>query len=501
MIGSAMAYAFVVAALLSVAALAFERICALGQWPRRFVWLAALLASLVLPCVSMLLYERAAPAVVAIGHATPARSIETTTLRASIEPTPATATRASFNWPDAPKLDVWLLGAWALASAVALIAMTAGFVRLRRLRGTWNEAEHDGQRVWWSDRVGPAVIGWWRPEIVVPYSLRDSAGGAYSFVMAHEQGHIAARDPLLLFAARLLVAIAPWNLPLWWQLRRLRFAIEVDCDARVLAQGCDPVAYGHTLLSIAEQRAHIPLPAIALTEPASQLEKRIRIMTTEKPTRFLFPVTLFATLSLSFVVCATQMTAPAGSFGGSDSSAVDLLIPPSPLPDETRQHQKNVRAVDALQALVRQKYPQLWKGDFSGLPVVLVLFGRNGEVERSSYEMTDGTGMARGYSSYSLDPLGVRADLVGYVQGESLRTPSGGKEIFVRYGERANATNDYRYFEWAIDPISAETRANLEKHLLTRYFPDVMKAHVSQGAAVGHLRHQRKSARHRTGGN
>ena len=38
------------------------------------------------------------------------------------------------------------------------------------------------------------------------------------------------------------VVLMPWNLPLWWQWRRLRFAIEVDCDARVLASGRIPTS-------------------------------------------------------------------------------------------------------------------------------------------------------------------------------------------------------------------------------------------------------------------
>jgi len=53
-------------------------------------------------------------------------------------------------------------------------------------------------------------------------------------VIAHEQSHLAAHDPLLLIVALFLLVLMPWNLPLWWQLHRLRYAIEVDCDSRVL---------------------------------------------------------------------------------------------------------------------------------------------------------------------------------------------------------------------------------------------------------------------------
>ena len=43
------------------------------------------------------------------------------------------------------------------------------------------------------------------------------------------------RDPLVLHAAALLALVTPWNLALWWLNRRLRLAVELDCDARVLA--------------------------------------------------------------------------------------------------------------------------------------------------------------------------------------------------------------------------------------------------------------------------
>src|SRR6185312_13070046 len=94
----------------------------------------------------------------------------------------------------------------------------------------------------------------------------------------HEREHVVACDQLLLLAGVLCVSVAPWNPLLWWQLRRLRFAIEVDCDARVLRQGTDPRRYGEMLLAVSERHARTPLAAVALTEPASHLERRIRII-------------------------------------------------------------------------------------------------------------------------------------------------------------------------------------------------------------------------------
>ena len=70
----------------------------------------------------------------------------------------------------------------------------------------------------------------------------------------------------------------PWNLPLWWQLRRLRYAIEVDCDARVLAGGLDPAHYGETLIAVGERQSAYVGAVAAMSESRSFLEERIRIM-------------------------------------------------------------------------------------------------------------------------------------------------------------------------------------------------------------------------------
>src|SRR5690606_8517131 len=99
-----------------------------------------------------------------------------------------------------------------------------------------------------------------------------------ALVLRHEREHAAARDPLLVAAALLMVALAPWNPVLWWQLSRLRASIELDCDARVVRGGASPVAYSDALLAVRRRPVSAPLPAVALTEPVSRLESRIRAL-------------------------------------------------------------------------------------------------------------------------------------------------------------------------------------------------------------------------------
>src|SRR5690606_36645467 len=58
-----------------------------------------------------------------------------------------------------------------------------------------------------SERLGPAIFGLVRPCIVVPSWLFETAPEQQALVLRHEREHAAARDPLLLAAALLMVAL------------------------------------------------------------------------------------------------------------------------------------------------------------------------------------------------------------------------------------------------------------------------------------------------------
>ena len=68
----------------------------------------------------------------------------------------------------------------------------------------------------------------------------------------------------------------PWNVPLWWQFRRLRYAIEVDCDASVLRSGGDARQYGETLLAVGQRQATSITTVAAMSSPAAANMPTIR---------------------------------------------------------------------------------------------------------------------------------------------------------------------------------------------------------------------------------
>ena len=106
----------------------------------------------------------------------------------------------------------------------------------------------EGERVLVSPDVGPAVIGWFRGTVVLPEWALGLEPDWRRLVLAHEREHVRAHDPALLALGILALVLLPGNAALWWQVRRLRLAVELDCDERVLRAHPDVGAYGGLLL-------------------------------------------------------------------------------------------------------------------------------------------------------------------------------------------------------------------------------------------------------------
>jgi bla regulator protein blaR1 len=150
-----------------------------------------------------------------------------------INPVPGTAVvPASALLADADRTLAWL---WLLASISSLVTLALAEVRLWRLRRQWKATLLDGVPVLRSATAGPAVVGFLQPEIVLPARAFDLEERERALVLAHEEEHLRSGDARLTGAALLAVALAPWQPALWWQLRRLRTAVEIDCDARIAA--------------------------------------------------------------------------------------------------------------------------------------------------------------------------------------------------------------------------------------------------------------------------
>jgi TonB family protein len=174
-------------------------------------------------------------------------------------------------------LDVALVGVW-LATSLGLLAwLTLAVIRLWRERATWQPVTVDGRDVLVSRDVGPAVVDPIKGTIVVPRWLYDAPPTERRLALHHEIEHVTASDHRLAWGAVLLTVFFPWNPVLWWQSRRLRAAIELDCDRRVLAAGIPTTAYAELLFrTLVAGRP--PRLQPALIEHPSMVRRRIQTM-------------------------------------------------------------------------------------------------------------------------------------------------------------------------------------------------------------------------------
>ena len=116
-------------------------------------------------------------------------------------------------------LDTALLSAWALASSIVLVRLLIALTAIARLRGASEARLVDDVPVLITGEIGPAVIGAWRPRVLLPVALLDLDLPLRRLVLRHELEHCRANDQLAVLGSALALALVPWNLPLWWMSR------------------------------------------------------------------------------------------------------------------------------------------------------------------------------------------------------------------------------------------------------------------------------------------
>jgi beta-lactamase regulating signal transducer with metallopeptidase domain len=273
MIASWMLYTLLVGGLVCAAAFAAERALLLLRFPVRGVWATALGLSLLIPCLAHYL-PRSVPIPPVIERVMQKSADLVSPPKLLTWPYRATPEPARVRWER-----VLLIG-WAAVSLGLAQLILCSMAVLHGRRREWRRVTVDGLETLVAPDFGPAVVGWRRLEIVLPAWALTLPGDARALVVRHEQEHLRQRDPRLLIHAALVVLAMPWNPALWWQYRRLRRAIELDCDARVVRGGADVARYGEVLLEAGGFCRRGGLPALtAFAERASDLEARIKALT------------------------------------------------------------------------------------------------------------------------------------------------------------------------------------------------------------------------------
>jgi beta-lactamase regulating signal transducer with metallopeptidase domain len=284
-----MVYAALVGGLVAVAALAVDSAARVARVSVRWVWVAALSVFIALvvrfpsPDVGVAFDVPAAAQSVPFSAATHTSWIgrirgELAQIRPLLDV--SRAVRAVGATRVGAVNSRYLVGAWIAMSALLALIFAGVHARLRVARRRWPRAELHGQSVRVSTRIGPAAIGLVRSEVVIPPWLLARSVTDQQMAIAHEAEHVRAGDPQLLAAAWAVLILCPWNPALWLMIARLRLAIEVDCDRRVLRRGAIPNAYGSLLLAVAEQASPLRPSALALADDSSHLHTRIVAMDT-----------------------------------------------------------------------------------------------------------------------------------------------------------------------------------------------------------------------------
>ncbi len=277
-------YVIAVGTLLGTIGLLVERVLPEG-WPRRWVWCAIIPISIIIPGIY--------------------RTRHAWSVTPMLE-APAAPHSGLIAFIDS--CDVIINRFWLITSAALVVLGLVNVLRVwlvihqsRRRADVRNPAAIDGIPVVVTDSVGPATFGLVSPRILVPRWVLALPSIQRQYVLRHEDEHRKSSDQRLLFVMSLTLLLMPWNLALWWLLRRLRLAVEMDCDNRVVGALGNPRAYGELLFKIGQAASRGPRLQPALLG-VGMLERRLTVLLAPTPLkhvqRFLLPAAAFALLLL-----------------------------------------------------------------------------------------------------------------------------------------------------------------------------------------------------------
>ena len=309
-----MPYAAAIMGLAAALAWLTERVAGERRCATRFTYAVALIAS---PAIALLMHDadtprpamRSAQGSIA-QHSMPLRTASGGGVVRSGHGMPP----SSIKWLQ--YLEQPLRYAWAAVTGILALLLTIAVLSLRRLTGRARTAMVDGIEVRVDENLGPAASPFHGGAVIVPSWLQTLDAPLRRLVLAHESQHLAAADPTVLLAGAIVVVLLPWSPASWWMLRRLRLAIEIDCDARTLAVCGDTNAatrllYAKLLILAAQQSSAVRRPpGSSLIVPAvsSHLSRRLHMLT--HPASRMTRSRMLATAAATVAVAALAVAMP-----------------------------------------------------------------------------------------------------------------------------------------------------------------------------------------------
>jgi beta-lactamase regulating signal transducer with metallopeptidase domain len=212
----------------------------------------------------------------------------------------------SASGPTTPSADLYrsalplvalvlVLVVWLGGSAVVLVRIVSGFMRVRRMtriarslrdpalrlraHGTAAELGVDRPLRLLEGDVAtmPITFGILRPTLLLPSCAREWTRARQDAVLRHELEHIRRHDSLTQLIAELGCAFYWFNPLMWYASLRLRVEREHACDDAVLASGSRPSDYAAELLDIARTLQSQRATEVAAIAMAGTSHLRVRV--------------------------------------------------------------------------------------------------------------------------------------------------------------------------------------------------------------------------------
>jgi len=245
-------------------------------------------------------------------------------------------------------LDVqgMLLGVWLLGVGLSAVWFVSQQRRYLRSLGRLSEIDAAGDtRVLRSefDADGPALVGAWRPRIVLPRNFdRHYAAGERELILAHERVHMARGDGRVNAFVVALRCLNWFNPLVHLAAAKFRLDQELACDAAVIARFPEarrPYADAMLKVQLAGQpRQELRLPAGCRWPSGHPLKERIAMLKQPLPTRARrasgIAVIAAAIACGSFASWAAQPARPGAAAAAGDSPASEdvtyrRMMPPA----------------------------------------------------------------------------------------------------------------------------------------------------------------------------
>ena len=133
-----------------------------------------------------------------------------------------------------------------------------------------------------SERIGPAVVGWLRPRVLLPSFLVDRMDDqALRILVAHELTHIRRGDLFWAFLQTVAGSLWWFHPAVWIANRQLNIESDRSCDEETIARlECSPSDYAKCLLQVLEWKHQlVVVPALPGVRPMQVTKDRLeRIM-------------------------------------------------------------------------------------------------------------------------------------------------------------------------------------------------------------------------------